>query len=417
MNNRCKQGLAVLLCLCLLAMGTLAAPQTTISAAPSVMLHIVGIDDTVFSQTLPLRADETVWTLLLFVLQAEGIDYVAEDGYVSAIAGEAAGTFGGYDGWVYYINGVEASVGMGDAVLQAGDLITVCYADPFGAPPTLYPTVTATRMDDGLISLHVGATQTSYLADGTMEQTQVDIVDATVTVEGTAYQTGADGTVQLSAAHSAMARVSVQVDKRGADNKPLLVAMPPDFWVEFNSLSIPGTFTDVSAESWFYEPVTQLAETGIISGYPDGSFRPMRGITRAEFVALLANMAEASLDAPAASFADVAVDSWYAEEVAWAAQLGIAQGYDGRFSPEATLSRQDLAVMLVRFVEAMEDFALREDAAAPTFSDAGDIAPYAAEAVYLLQKAGIVSGSNGAFSPTQEATRAEVSKMLWALVG
>ena len=56
-------------------------------------------------------------------------------------------------------------------------------------------------------------------------------------------------------------------------------------------------------------------------------------------------------------------------------------------------------------------------AEAPAFADNDQIAAYASEAVYLLQKAGIVTGADGRFQPAATATRGQVCKMLAGLVG
>ena len=96
--------------------------------------------------------------------------------------------------------------------------------------------------------------------------------------------------------------------------------------------------------------------------------------------------------------------------------MGIVQGADGNFRPDEAVTRQDLAVMLVRYQQKVVKTELPADSAAPAFADNADIAEYAAEAVYLLQKAGIVEGTEGKFLPTAPASRAALCKMLAGLV-
>ena len=88
---------------------------------------------------------------------------------------------------------------------------------------------------------------------------------------------------------------------------------------------------------------------------------------------------------------------------------------DGTFRPEANVTRQDLAVMLVRYQQAAQ-VVLPTGSEAPAFADNDKIAPYAAEAVYVLQKAGVVSGSAGKFSPAATANWAQMGKMLSVFV-
>ena len=85
----------------------------------------------------------------------------------------------------------------------------------------------------------------------------------------------------------------------------------------------------------------------------------------------------------------------------------------GVFSRNVT--RQDLAVMLVRYQQAAQ-VVLPTGSEAPAFADNDKIAPYAAEAVYVLQKAGVVSGSAGKFSPAATANWAQMGKMLSVFV-
>ena len=106
-------------------------------------------------------------------------------------------------------------------------------------------------------------------------------------------------------------------------------------------------------------------------------------------------------------------EDWCAKEVAWAAEVGVVNGKgDGTFAPNASITRQDLALMLSRFAEKVLNKTLPETAEAPAFADNADIAAYASEAVYQLQKAGIVSGVDGSFRPLDCANRAVTCQML-----
>jgi hypothetical protein len=119
------------------------------------------------------------------------------------------------------------------------------------------------------------------------------------------------------------------------------------------------------------------------------------------------------LDVPSPGFADVPEGQWYSDAVAWAYGAGIVSGIgDNRFAPDAEITRQDLAVMLARYADAMEA-ALPATRAAAAFADSGDVAGYAKDAAALLYSAGIVNGKPGnLFDPSGPATRAEVAAML-----
>ena len=79
------------------------------------------------------------------------------------------------------------------------------------------------------------------------------------------------------------------------------------------------------------------------------------------------------------------------------------------------ITRQDIAVMLYRAAEKLKEGFLTEGTLA--FEDKESIAQYAAEAVASLSEKGIINGINGRFMPTENATRAQMAKMLAAFVG
>ena len=64
--------------------------------------------------------------------------------------------------------------------------------------------------------------------------------------------------------------------------------------VLLSALPVQGEFSDMPAGSWYREAVTLMAEEGLLSGYPDGSFRPDASITAAEFVTITARCAGAA---------------------------------------------------------------------------------------------------------------------------
>ena len=166
-------------------------------------------------------------------------------------------------------------------------------------------------------------------------------------------------------------------------------------------------FSDVPDDAWYGPSVNMLAEKGIVNGRGGGIFEPDAYITRAEFCKIMAGGSQtAALDC----FSDVTVNDWFYPYVGWAASKGIAKGDGVRFSPDEPITRQDLAVMVYRYAVS-SGIAMATDGRAKTFSDAAQIAAYASEPIYFLQKAGIISPDQTAFSPLKEATRAEAAQM------
>ncbi len=177
-------------------------------------------------------------------------------------------------------------------------------------------------------------------------------------------------------------------------------------------------FTDVPATHWASSYILDLADNDIVSGKTATTFAPDDTITRAEFVKILAGVANADVETVTApAFSDVAADAWYAPYVAWAGEAGIAKGDDGKFSPNAQITRQDMAVMLTRYIQDVAKKMLPEKNTAVTFNDEAAIGAYAKDAVGMMQRAGIIGGNEtGAFLPANPATRAEAAKMISILM-
>ncbi|MFM9329937.1 S-layer homology domain-containing protein [Paenibacillus mesotrionivorans] len=177
---------------------------------------------------------------------------------------------------------------------------------------------------------------------------------------------------------------------------------------------LPGTpvsFPDVSGH-WAEAVIKQAAGSGILEGYPDGSFQPDRAVTRAEFAAILVKALQLpDADAAAVSFADeAAIGEWAKKPIGQAQRLGIVSGYeDGTFRPQAEVTRAEMAVMAAR--------ALGLDAAGngagSGFADDGQIPAWAKGAAAALKEAGLAQGKEGgAYAPADSTTRAEAVTLL-----
>ena len=117
-------------------------------------------------------------------------------------------------------------------------------------------------------------------------------------------------------------------------------------------------------------------------------------------------------------FADVASGAWYADAVLWAYQNGVTTGSSATtFSPDALVTREQVAVFLYRFMKDYKGAEMGAGAELSAFPDADKISPYAgfAEAVSWANGAGIVtgkgSGDNVLLAPLDQAQRSETATM------
>lgn len=181
----------------------------------------------------------------------------------------------------------------------------------------------------------------------------------------------------------------------------------------FEGAAWQNPFGDVRESDWYYHNVKYAHSNNLFSGTSATTFAPNTPMTRGMLVTVLGRMSGADVSGYVSSFDDVADSAYYVKYTEWARQKGIVSGIGGNaFAPDAIITRQDMAVMLERYVAAMGLSAPAMNAPAD-FADASSIAAYAKDAAAAMQKAGIISGKpGGMFDPKSGATRAEVSAML-----
>ena len=169
------------------------------------------------------------------------------------------------------------------------------------------------------------------------------------------------------------------------------------------------TFGD-TAGHWAAGYIAFASSHNLFQGVGGDLFSPDTSMTRAMFAQVIANIEGVDLSLYAASrFTDVAADAWYAPAVEWAASVGIVTGYgDGLFGPNDNISREQMAVILAKYI-AYKGYDLPMGPTA-AFADEGDISSWAKEAVAMMQAAGLISGRpGGIYDPKGTATRAEVA--------
>ena len=117
--------------------------------------------------------------------------------------------------------------------------------------------------------------------------------------------------------------------------------------VRDENLTKTNRYSDVAATSWYNTAVSTLSSMGIITGYPDGTFRPNAAITRAEFAAIAARF-DNDGDKTAAKFSDIATH-WAKDEISIAYNNGWINGYpDGTFGPQRDISRAETMTLVNR---------------------------------------------------------------------
>lgn len=173
--------------------------------------------------------------------------------------------------------------------------------------------------------------------------------------------------------------------------------------------SSPVTFSDIE-NHWAKPFIEQAVEGGIVTGYLEGTFKPNNPLTRAQAASILVRSLSLTTD-KVAPFEDIKQYGQVTQaEIAAAYQFGIVKGENGKFNPNKSVTRAQLALMVKRAYELVKG----EPYIANELAPYADIANYDAEtknAIALLNEFKIAEGMEGKFNPSNATTRGQAAKI------
>ncbi|MBD2867796.1 asparaginase domain-containing protein [Paenibacillus arenilitoris] len=170
-------------------------------------------------------------------------------------------------------------------------------------------------------------------------------------------------------------------------------------------IAAEDAFFGDTASHWAEAAIEAAVAAGIVKGYPDGMFKPNLTVTRSEFAVMLMNALDAEGEGASLTFTDAGkIGAWAKEAVSRAVTAEIVSGYpDGSFRPGASITRTEMVSMLAKAM-MLEP----EAGAVTGFADDRSIPVWAKSAVKAVSAKGIVQGRvNNKFAPNDTATRAE----------
>ncbi|WP_058301434.1 S-layer homology domain-containing protein [Gorillibacterium timonense] len=301
----------------------------------------------------------------------------------------------------------------------------------------LYIRVTIAKVSD---ATRADVTKAAYAEDATLLG---NVIDFKVQTEATG-KTAADvdfgktyvkRTIKLDSALgkiNTLASTGVLYDAAGKS----IIFVPSSFaavgdksevaiWRVGNSIYAPvetkKTFTDISTH-WAKVDIQSLANKLVVEGY-NNRFLPQSDITRAEFTAIVVRaLGLTTTGAKSAGFKDVASTMWYADVINTAAQAGLVEGNgDGTFKPNAKISREEVAALVLRALAYTgKDVTVStadKAAALKPYTDAAKVSAWAKDEVATAVKLGLIKG----YTPTTikgqlNATRAEAVTLIKRLL-
>ena len=169
-------------------------------------------------------------------------------------------------------------------------------------------------------------------------------------------------------------------------------------------------FNDVESSYWANQYVQSLSQANVISGFPDGTFRPEEQMTRAQFASVLNGAFPLPTVRPSKTFSDVPADHWAAGAISSAYAKGFLSGYpDGTFGLDQPITRLEVLISLTNGLGLKTVGDTNQLLAA--FADKGEIPDWARGAIAAAtDKQLIVNYPNvNRLNPGRNATRAEIA--------
>lgn len=191
--------------------------------------------------------------------------------------------------------------------------------------------------------------------------------------------------------------------------------LPSAFAVEEDD---PG-FLDVPGDAWYYDAVYFAESRDLMSGYSGESFGPTDTLKRSMLAQVFYNWEQLPYSgedeekpwAGTTPFTDVKAGIWYENAVNWARSEKVMQGDGASFSPDRDLNRQEMAVALYGFA-GYKGVDRAADASLAAYTDSGDAASWAQEALEWAVTNGMLHIENNALAPTAPVQRAELAYAL-----
>ena len=176
-------------------------------------------------------------------------------------------------------------------------------------------------------------------------------------------------------------------------------------------------FTDLDTSRWYHEYTDYVISHGLMVGMGNGRFAPEATLTRGMLVTTLYRLAGEPTVAEPATFTDVSQNQYYASAIAWAEDVDIAKGVgETCFAPNQTVTREQAATFLYRYVIHFLEQTPDIQGDLSSFTDFAQISDYAKEAISWAVATGLLEGyGNGTIGPKNPVTRAQMAKFLTIL--
>ena len=174
-------------------------------------------------------------------------------------------------------------------------------------------------------------------------------------------------------------------------------------------------FADVMPGMWYTEIMDEAVNMGLLQGMGNYMYEPNGKLTRAMVVQMLYRLeGEPLVEDRTNTFTDVNEEDWFADSVEWASAGGVVEGYpDGTFRPDRAITRQEMAKMIAGYLACTGEPLPEAESCRDRFPDGEKIDDWAIDSVSRVVAAGILQGDDlGLLDPQGGATRAQMATVL-----
>ena len=171
----------------------------------------------------------------------------------------------------------------------------------------------------------------------------------------------------------------------------------------------------ISDLNWYAPAMEFIMDNNLLNGIPNETFEPNAFTNRGLFVSILYNFEQLihtdGTTTGTHTFTDVPETAYYNNAVAWAYTNDVVNGFENKFAPEDTITRQEIVTILSNYAKK-NGYDMTRTQELNEFSDADSVATYALAPMEWAVGNGIIQGSDGKIMPQATATKAEISQIL-----
>jgi hypothetical protein len=419
---------------------------------------------TIVSKTVTLSFGSSVFDALDAVLESAGISYTeGSSGYISAINGLKEFDHGPNSGWLYMVNGTIGG-GCRKPDLKSNSTIIWFFTDDYtkdygseswssGSNNSVVVSTSGNAMINPAMGGTVGLGTEALVAIPAGALSGTDKVEVAAQklsspppaptgflLLGSVFEFSVGESTAYTFNQPVTLSFTFDLKELPSGQKPSVYYFNEKFmqWVDLggtvsgNTISVNVThftkyalfakeisakiFTDVPADFWASNAINKLYSRGCISGYSDGSFKPDKSVTRAEFSTILAKALGLNTHGTTDKFADVTTDDWYYDAVNAAASANLVSGMgNSLFAPDTLITREQMAVMVAKALG--DKVPSTDNSELNAFNDKSSVSSWAMSGMCKAIKAGIISGMTAdTLAPQADATRAQAAEMIFKLL-